>query len=169
MIPNNNPLVPDYIEVFYAPIRESLQIQVLLLAVCLLIVFDVVFGMAAAAKNSEFDSAKVRQGLWHKTGELVLILLAMVIDTLILAGITVPFDIPDGSAVIGLCIGLIVMEGASLLEIAAKLNENLAKLPIFNILKSTEKLKDILKSDEYVVTLDELKDLEAEDDGEDQQ
>lgn len=167
MIPNNNPLVPDYIEVFYQPVRDSLPVQVLLLALCFLIVCDVVFGMAAAAKNGEFDSSKVRQGLWHKTGELALVMLSMVIDALILAGIEVPFEIPQGGAIIAVTLGLIVMEISSLLEIALKLNDQLASLPIFSFLKGAGKL--IKSEDEYFVSLEALHDLEAEDDSEDQQ
>lgn len=164
MIPHNNPFVPDYIEVFYAPVRDNLPIQVLLIAVCLLILCDLIFGMAAAAKNGEFDSSKVRQGLWHKAGELALVMIAMIIDALVLAGITVPFDIPSGGAVIAVSLGLIVMEVSSLLEIAVKLNDQLASLPVFKqlaIVKPT--------TEDYIVPLEVLHDLEAEDDGEDKQ
>ena len=167
MIPNNNPLVPDYIEVFYQPVRDSLPVQVLLLALCFLIVCDVVFGMAAAAKNGEFDSSKVRQGLWHKTGELALVMLSMVIDALILAGIEVPFEIPQGGAIIAVTLGLIVMEISSLLEIAIKLNDQLASLPIFSFLKGAGEF--IKAEDDYFVSLEALHELEAEDDSEDQQ
>lgn len=167
MIPNDNPFVPDYIEVFYQPVRDNLPIQVLLIALCFLIVCDLIFGMAAAAKNGEFDSSKVRQGLWHKTGELALVMLAMVIDALILAGITVPFEVPEGGAIIAVTLGLIVMEISSLLEIALKLNDQLAGLPIFSFLKGA---KNYIKAEEdYIVPLEALHDLEAEDDGEDQQ
>lgn len=136
MLENNNPLIPDYIEVFYAPIRDSTVVQVLLIALCVLIVCDLVFGMAAAAKNGEFQSSKVRQGLWHKTGEFALVMLAMVIDALLLAGVELPLDIPTGSAIIGMCTGLCVMEISSLLEIAVKLNDQLAHLPVFRQLTS---------------------------------
>lgn len=139
MLVSNNPLIPDWLEVFYAPIRDNLTVDVLLLAVCLLIACDLVFGMAAAAKNGEFKSSKVRQGLWHKTGELALIALAIIIDALLLAGVTVPFNIPDGSAVIAVCLGLVVMEVSSLLEIAVRLNDQLAELPIFKLLASSAK------------------------------
>ena len=167
MIPNDNPLVPDYIEVFYQPVRDNLAIQVLLIALCILIVCDLVFGMAAAAKNGEFDSSKVRQGLWHKTGELVLVMLAMVIDALVLAGIELPFDIPQGGAIIVVALGLIVMEISSLMEIAIKLNDQLASLSIFKYLKNAEKY--IKAEDDYFIPLEALHELEAEDDGEDQQ
>ena len=138
MLENNNPNVPDYIEVFYAPVRDSTVVQVLLIALCVLIVCDLVFGMAAAAKNGEFQSSKVRQGLWHKTGEFALVMLAMVIDALLLAGVELPLDIPTGSAIIAMCTGLCVMEISSLLEIAVKLNDQLAHLPVFKQLTSAK-------------------------------
>lgn len=137
MLENDNPAVPDFLEVFYAPIRDNTLVDVLLVAVCLLVLCDLVFGMAAAAKNGEFDSSKVRQGLWHKTGEFALIVLAMVIDALLLAGVTVPFDIPNGSAIVAVTTGLCVMEISSLLEIAVRLNDQLAHLPIFKLLASS--------------------------------
>ncbi len=112
-------------------------VDVLLIAVCLLVLCDLVFGMAAAAKNGEFDSSKVRQGLWHKTGEFALIILAIIIDALLLSGVTVPFDIPNGSAIVTVCTGLCVMEISSLLEIAVRLNDQLAHLPIFKMLASS--------------------------------
>lgn len=136
MLENNNPLIPDYVEVFYAPIRDNMLVDVLLVAVCMLILLDLIFGMAAAAKNGEFESSKVRQGLWHKTGELALIMLAMIIDALILSGVTVPINIPNGSAIVAVCTGLAVMEISSLLEIAVKLNDQLAHLPVFKMLAS---------------------------------
>lgn len=135
----NNPDVPDFIEVFYAPVRDSLTVQVLITALCLLIVCDLVFGMAAAAKNGEFQSSKVRQGLWHKAGELALVMLAMVIDALLLSGVTLPFDVPQGGAIIAMCTGLCVMEISSLLEIAVRLNDQLAHLPVFKQLTVQER------------------------------
>lgn len=136
MLENNNPLIPDYVEVFYAPMRDNMLVDVLLVAVCMLILLDLIFGMAAAAKNGEFESSKVRQGLWHKTGELALIMLAMIVDALILSGVTVPINIPNGSAIVAVCTGLAVMEISSLLEIAVKLNDQLAHLPVFKMLAS---------------------------------
>lgn len=142
MIPNDNPLVPDYIEVFYAPVRDSLPVQVLLVALCMLIVCDLVFGMAAAAKAHEFKSEKVRQGLWHKAGELALVMLSMIIDALLLGGITIPFDVPNGGAIVAVSTALCVMEVMSLLEIAVKLNDQLAGLPVFDWLHRLKEADD---------------------------
>lgn len=165
MIPHNNPVIPDYIEVFYAPVRDSLPIQVLLVALCGLILCDLIFGMAAAAKNGEFDSAKVRQGLWHKAGELALVMMAMIIDAVVLAGITVPFDVPSGGAILAVCLGLVVMEISSLLEIAVKLNDQLASLPIFKQLKSVNG-PVVQESRSYYIPSEALEEM-TDHDGED--
>lgn len=142
MLENNNPMVPDYLEIFYEPVRDSLPIQVLLVALCILILADLVFGMAAAAKNHEFKSEKVRQGLWHKCGELALVMLSMVVDALLLSGIELPLDVPSGGAIVAVCTALCVMEIMSLAEIALKLNDQLASLPVFDWLHKAKEAQD---------------------------
>ena len=61
---------PDYLDHFLAPIRDSPQAQTALMALLPLIVLDVVLGVAEAAKNHDIQSAKMREGAWHKVGEL---------------------------------------------------------------------------------------------------
>ena len=45
-----------------------------------MIVLDVVFGFAGAVRNKDVQSAKLRDGLWHKAGFVGLIALAYVIQ-----------------------------------------------------------------------------------------
>lgn len=141
MLEHNNPIVPDYIEVFYAPIRDSPVLDTLLIALFLLIIMDIALGVATALKNQEFESHKVREGLWHKMGEVALVIIGMILDAIILSGITFPINPPDGSAVGLICTCLIFMELGSILEIAAKLNSELAVMPVFKQLKQAVQLK----------------------------
>ena len=46
---------PDYLDHFLAPIRDSPQAQTALMALLLLIVLDVILGLAAAAKNRDIQ------------------------------------------------------------------------------------------------------------------
>lgn len=61
-------------------------------------VVDYITGSAAAAKEGEWCSAKAREGIWHKAGMIVVVLVAAGADLLIslvitnIPGVTLPFD-----------------------------------------------------------------------------
>lgn len=148
MLMYNNPYVPDFIEVFYAPIRDNLAVEVMLIAAFLLIVLDVVFGSINAAIHHEFDSSTFRLGMVHKCGDFGFILVGIIIDAMILGGITLPFDIPDGTATGLVCLGIVLMELASLMEIWTEMNPDLAENPLFKLLRSAHVLKSSEEADE---------------------
>lgn len=131
----NNPAVPDWIEVFYAPIRDSVAIDVALIVVLLLIIIDMVTGMVQASINGVFDSTKVRQGLAHKCSEFVFIVIGILVDALLYVGVDLDLGITFNSPVtMVIMTAIILMEMASILENLIKINPSLAELPVFNVL-----------------------------------
>lgn len=131
----NNPAVPDWIEVFYAPIRDSVAIDVALIVVLLLIIIDMITGMVQASINGVFDSTKVRQGLAHKCSEFVFIAIGILVDALLYVGVDLDLGITFSSPVTMVIItAIILMEIASILENLMKINPSLAELPVFNVL-----------------------------------
>jgi toxin secretion/phage lysis holin len=125
---------PFYLYAFWAPIHESSIVQVMLIAVLILIVADLLFGMLGAVIQKNFQSSKIREGLAHKCSEFAFLLVADVIDALLFAGISLPFDIPNGCALMVVGTSLILMEIASLMEIATRINPKLSENPLFEIL-----------------------------------
>jgi len=125
---------PIWLYAFWAPIHESHAVQIMLVGVGILVVADLVFGMIGAVVQRNFQSSKIREGLAHKCSEFAFILVADVIDALLYGGITLPFEIPNGSAMMVVCLALILMEIASLMEIATRINPKLADNPLFKIL-----------------------------------
>ena len=58
---------------------------------------DYITGSALAAKEGEWSSAKAREGLWHKAGSILAVIVAAIADLLIrviivLLPITMPFE-----------------------------------------------------------------------------
>lgn len=90
---------------------------------CLLL--DYISGSAAARKNGEWSSAIARQGLWHKLGEILAVLVAALCDIalgIIIAQAPVQLPFSYTSFVTPLVLlWYIITELGSILENAAKL------------------------------------------------
>lgn len=71
---------PIFIDVFMQPLRDNSVAQVAFMAFCFLMVLDILLGYAAAVKNKAVKSSKMREGLWHKTGELGVIAVGDILD-----------------------------------------------------------------------------------------
>ena len=125
---------PIWLYAFWAPVHENPAVQVMLVAVGVLIIADLAFGMLGAVVQRDFQSTKIREGLAHKCSEFAFILVADVIDALLYSGIDLPFEIPNGSAMMVVGTALILMEIASLMEIATRINPKLVDNPLFRIL-----------------------------------
>lgn len=134
---NNFP--PTYIDHFLAPIRDSPQAQTALMALLLLIVLDVILGLAAAAKNHDIQSTEMRAGAWHKIGELGVVAIADVADGMLMGGLDIGFSAPVCTAVI---IYLCVNEIVSCLENSVKLNPELKDSPALNLLRESTEQRD---------------------------
>lgn len=103
----------------------------LLLVVLALILGDVIVGLVKAFALGNFSSSKMREGLWHKAGSVLLLLLA--------AGVTIACQyvqiFPEEFAVIyvPICAYLAIMEIGSILENIVEINPNLDRFKIFQI------------------------------------
>ena len=128
-------MLPQFIDVYMAPVRDNPIVQAMLFAVLILILADMLFGIINACYHKEFSSKVLREGLIHKTGELALVLVGIIIDGLIFAGIDVGMNGP----ILGVMLtAIIVMELGSLMELAAKMNPELSGLQVFKMLASVK-------------------------------
>lgn len=101
---------------------------------CLLIVMDYLTGLAKAIKNKDVSSEKMRQGLWHKSAYLVVIILAEILEhgqQLVDMGFGVPIIIP-------VCVYIIVTETASIIENLGQINPELAGSPVLQLFRSSK-------------------------------
>lgn len=106
---------------------------------CILILMDVVCGIMGAARNKELCSTIMRDGLYNKFGELMLLLLAIFINEVLLV---TPFDkigIPPEIAY-AVAIYIAIMEIISIIENICKINPDLpfAKILLMFNLNLTE-------------------------------
>ena len=127
--------IPEFIQVFMMPVRDNLPVQAALFAVLVLVFADMVFGIANACMQKKFSSSELRKGLLHKMGELAIILVGIVIDGLIFAGLDLGFS---GPILVVTLASIILMEVGSLLELSAKMNPDLGKLNVFKLLASVD-------------------------------
>ena len=110
-----------------------------------LITLDMITGTAQAIKNKTFKSSKMRQGVWHKVGIVVVMVLGWLLTEYgKQAGL--PQDIVGIVPIINTA--LVVMESASIMENIAQINPELRQLMIFKVLKDeSDKLKEEVQDD----------------------
>lgn len=125
---------PIFIDVFLSPLRDNGVAQVAFMAFCFLMVLDVLLGYAAAVKGKSVKSAKMREGLWHKTGELGVVAVGDVLDGMLLGGIDMPFSAPVTTAII---VYLAINEAVSCMENIVKLDPELGDKRFFRVLMAT--------------------------------
>lgn len=130
----------SFIWSFIGPIRDNQLVQVALVALLVLILLDWLFGIGCACANHEFSSSKMREGISHKCAELGFVLVGIVSDGLIFAGLDIGIS---GPILMTIVTYLCIMEIGSLLEIFAKMNPALAESPVFKLLASVQgKIKE---------------------------
>lgn len=125
---------PIFIDVFLSPLRDNRVAQVAFAAFCFLMLLDILLGYAAAVKGKSVKSAKMREGLWHKTGELGVVAVGDMLDGMMLGGINMPFSAPVTTAMI---VYLAINEAVSCMENAVKLDPELADKRFFRVLIET--------------------------------
>ena len=96
----------------------------------LLMLFDMISGIISAIMNRQFKSSTMRTGLGHKAVLALIILLAMCIEILSVHVAGLGFG---GVTVYVVCVAIIVMEVASILENLCKAYPDIASLPIMKI------------------------------------
>ena len=116
----------------WLPFTEAMQ-WALALALAF-ILCDWVTGTAKGAKLRELCSSTMREGLWHKAGEVAVMVLAYMLEVgsaHIDLGFTVPLFVPA-------CVYIVLNETASILENIAVLNPELAGTRLMQLFKSTK-------------------------------
>lgn len=104
-----------------------------------LIVLDYATGVAAAVMHGELQSSKMREGLWHKLGEVGAIILAYIVaQEGHCIGLPYQIDLLIPSVVIWISI----MEVASVLENLALLNPDLGKSSFLQIFKRSNDIHE---------------------------
>ena len=84
----------------------------MIVAVLVFILLDFASGWMQAIKNGIFQSSVMREGIWHKAGELMLIVLGIACEYF-LPWLGVEITVP---IVKGICVYLCIMELASIVE-----------------------------------------------------
>lgn len=87
----------------------------------LFIVLDFITGLLKAFKEKNFTSSIMREGLVHKSGSLILIVLGSLID-LAQGYVNLDFTVPMA---LSFCTYIILMEMFSIVENLGKINPNL--------------------------------------------
>jgi len=124
-------MLPQFIDIFLAPVRDCFPAQVAILSLFILILLDWVFGVGNALVQHQFSSEKMRQGIGHKCSELGFVLVGIITDAMFFAGLDLGFTGPILTAV---TLYLCIMEIGSLLETFSKINPELADSPAFKLL-----------------------------------
>lgn len=108
--------------------------EVMCTVILVLILFDIIAGVVAAAKNRTLDSSVMRDGLFNKVGEILLMLLGvfcnLILETPPFSQLGIPSEVAYAVAIY-----ISGMEVLSILENICKINPELpmAKiLAIFN-------------------------------------
>ena len=82
------------------------------------ILFDLLTGIVKALKNKEFTSTIMREGLYHKAGSILCILLGLMVDKaqdFVDLGVTIPVTL-------AICSYIILMETGSIIENVCEIN-----------------------------------------------
>lgn len=96
------------------------------------VVMDLVSGIMQAIANKTLDSTKMRNGLWHKCGFIMAVILAALVEwamQFVDLGFTLPLFVP-------VCVFIILTEIVSIFENICKLSPELANsklAQLFNV------------------------------------
>lgn len=126
------------ITVFLSPLHDNPMTQTALIALLILIFLDWVFGIGNACANHAFSSKKMREGISHKCSELGFVLVGLIADAMLFAGLDLGLN---GPVLLTITIYLCIMEIGSLLEIFVKMNPVLGDSPVFKLLASAKMIK----------------------------
>lgn len=104
-----------------------------------MMVLDVVTGIAKAVKDKSLNSTAMREGLWHKAGFVGLIVLSFVIEYFV-AVVPVPagVEIPDAPLTLLACVYIIAAEAISNFENICQLNPTVGGSYLGRLIESIE-------------------------------
>lgn len=116
--------------------------EVAIILVFILIVIDVVSGLAAAFMKKTIDSSVMRRGLLHKASYILVILLAGTLEWAVSMGgpsLGIGLDLP---IVVPTCIYLGLTEISSIGENLAQIDPSLRAAPVFSVLGRVKPTED---------------------------
>lgn len=110
---------------------------------CAFMLFDIVTGFAAAAKNGELDSKIMKSGLFHKAGFIGVIALGMLVEFAAAYGAMEYADVNISVPLLPFICGyIIVTEIVSVLENLIKLNPEIGNEKLLKLFGKTNKPKE---------------------------
>lgn len=124
----------------------------ILLITLILIILDLLSGFLAAIHQKNVNSTKLRDGLWHKSGFIGLIVLAYIVEYAAQKA-DLGFDVPT---VLAVCIYIIVTECVSIFENLCILNPKIVNSPLGSIFHYAPRIEDAEQLD-----IEEKKDKNA--------
>ena len=103
---------------------QALTPQIKTCAIILLfIAFDIVTGLIKSLSTHSYQSSVMRQGLFHKLGEIVCFIFGVVCDIFLpYLGVKIPVSIAQS-----ICVYIVVMEIGSVVENIGEINPDLSK------------------------------------------
>lgn len=122
--------------------------EVAIILILILIVLDVISGIAAAFMKKTIDSSVMRRGLWHKASYVLVILLAIALEWAVSVGgpaLGIGLDLP---IVVPTCIYLGLTEISSIGENLSQIDPSLRSAPVFSVLGRVKPPEDEEKQDE---------------------
>lgn len=123
------------------PIFEIVPLK-LLICVFLFMVMDIIVGVIKALSISTFKSVKMREGLYHKLGEMLAVIFGGMCELAFpIIGIDIKIPI-----VTSICIYIVVMETGSIVENLAEISPNLKKVlsKVFGAYKEEENEEEVV-------------------------
>lgn len=109
-----------------------------LCVVGVLIVLDYLTGMMKAAMQHDISSEKMRLGLWHKSGLILVMVLAEIVEraqAYIDLGFTLPLIVPAA-------VYISITEISSILENLGEINPEIANSPLLQLFRSRKDPND---------------------------
>ena len=122
--------------------------EVAIILVFILIVLDVISGIAAAFMKKTIDSSVMRRGLLHKASYVLVILLAGTLEWAVSMGgpaLGVGLDLP---IIVPTCLYLGLTEISSIGENLAQIDPSLRSAPVFSVLGRVKPTEDNKEQEE---------------------
>lgn len=116
--------------------------EVAIILVFILIVLDVISGLAAAFMKKTIDSTVMRRGIWHKASYIVVILLASALEWAVSVGgpsLGIGLNLP---IVVPTCLYLGLTEISSIGENLSQIDPSLRSAPVFSVLGRVKPTED---------------------------
>lgn len=105
--------------------------------ILLFILFDIITGLIKSFAGHSYESSVMRQGLFHKLGEIVCFIFGVVCDIFLPhLGVSLPVSIAKS-----ICVYIVIMEIGSVIENIGAINPDLAKY-LHKIFAKFEEPKD---------------------------